>query len=80
MGKPIRFSYKIWMLCSSNGYPYNLKVYSGKDPEDSGQLGHRVTDKMIQVLDNPSNHEIYFDKFFTSYDLLMGLRAKGLLY
>jgi DNA excision repair protein ERCC-6 len=76
-GKPIRFGYKIWMLCSSNGYPYNLQVYSGKDPENSGPLGHRVIDKMIQVLDNPSNHEIYFDNFFTSYDLLMDLRAKG---
>ncbi|XP_003370666.1 hypothetical protein Tsp_09880 [Trichinella spiralis] len=30
-GKPIRFGYKIWTMSSSNGYPYALKIYAGRD-------------------------------------------------
>jgi DNA excision repair protein ERCC-6 len=41
-GKPIRFGYKVWMICSSNGYPYNMQIYCGKEAEDSGPLGSRV--------------------------------------
>ncbi|GFV07399.1 piggyBac transposable element-derived protein 3 [Trichonephila clavipes] len=29
-GKPINFGYKIWTLCSSSGYPYSMRIYSGK--------------------------------------------------
>ena len=25
--KPIRFGYKIWMFCSSDGYPYQEIIY-----------------------------------------------------
>ena len=30
-GKPIKFGYKLWMLCSSDEYPYNFEIYCGKD-------------------------------------------------
>ena len=26
-GKPIRFGYKIWCLCGSDGYPYHMQIY-----------------------------------------------------
>lgn len=29
--KPIRFGYKLWSLCSSDGYCYKFSVYTGKD-------------------------------------------------
>ena len=32
VGKPIRFGYKIWSLCGEDGYPYHLKIYTGKEP------------------------------------------------
>ena len=28
--KPFRFAFKIWCLCGSNGYPYNMKIYQEK--------------------------------------------------
>ncbi|GFU08350.1 piggyBac transposable element-derived protein 3 [Nephila pilipes] len=34
--KPIRFGFKIWMLCSSSGYPYAMKNCSGRKNEPSG--------------------------------------------
>jgi hypothetical protein len=49
-GKPIRFGSKIWMLCSSGGYPYNMQIYSGKDLDENGPLGHRVVNKMTEVI------------------------------
>ena len=36
-GEPIRFGYKIWALCRSNGYPYHLQIYQGKEPGKSPQ-------------------------------------------
>ena len=29
--KPVGFGYKLWMLCGSNGFPYNFEIYCGKD-------------------------------------------------
>ena len=29
-GKPVKFGYKLWMLCSSDGYPYNFEIYCGQ--------------------------------------------------
>ena len=42
-GKPIRFGYKIWSLCGEDGYPYHLKIYTGKEPgQQPDPLGTRV--------------------------------------
>lgn len=32
--KPVIFGFKLWMLCSHDGYPYNLQIYCGKDNDD----------------------------------------------
>ena len=70
-GKPIRFGYKLWLLCSSTGYPFNIDVYCGKNSEKSDvPLGTKVVKKMLQCVNNPSCH----DNFFISYDFLMELR------
>ena len=28
--KSIRFAYKTWCLCGSDGYPYHMQIYQGK--------------------------------------------------
>jgi hypothetical protein len=30
LNKPIRFGYKLWLLCSADGYPFRFTVYMGK--------------------------------------------------
>ncbi|KRY89122.1 PiggyBac transposable element-derived protein 3 [Trichinella pseudospiralis] len=76
-GKPIRFGYKIWTLSSANGYPYALKIYAGRDErEKSEPLGMKVIEKMISVLERPEKHELYFNNFFASYNLLEKLSGK----
>lgn len=28
-GKPPQFGYKIWMMCSPDGYPFAMQIYTG---------------------------------------------------
>ena len=76
-GKPICFGFKIWCLCGSDDYPYNMKIYQGKEKKLQDQpLGSRVISNMVDVLTANSSallHELYFDNFFTSYSLMSDL-------
>lgn len=77
-GKPIRFGFKIWMLCSNSGYPYAMKIYSGKSSEpEKSPLGSRVVWELLSCVENAEKHEIFFDNFFSSYQLLTELSEKG---
>ena len=68
--KPIKRGYKMWCLCdSSNGYMYNMSLYTGADDssnEDS--LSSRVVQHLVQPLYN-ANHHIYMDNYFSSIAL-----------
>lgn len=76
-GKPIRFGYKIWCLCGNDGYPYHLKIYQGKETNAMKQpLGTRVVMEKVDIIACKSSvtcHQLYFDNFFTSYDLMTEL-------
>lgn len=80
--KPIRFGFKLWALCGDNGYCYNFSLYCGKEPTDQSNepkapLGTRVVTNMLEVIENPKRHKVYFDNFFTSYNLLCDLKQRG---
>lgn len=66
--KPIRFGYKVWCLCLSEGYLYNFNIYTGKSTEKSDDLGlgGNIVTNLLRVIDTPSNHIIYFDNFYFS--------------
>ena len=76
--KPIRFGYKIWTLCSSDGYPFHLEIYTGRDPDRTRGPGETAIMKKLEILETPSDHVIYFDNFFSSYDLFRELSEKGI--
>ncbi|XP_029459182.1 piggyBac transposable element-derived protein 3-like [Rhinatrema bivittatum] len=85
-GKPIRFGYKIWMMCSPDGFPFSMQIYTGAkyQPEESGTdktekvpLGTRVISDLISVIQEPRNHCLFFDNFFTSHNLMVELKEKG---
>ena len=81
MGKHITFGHKIWSLCSTDGYPYQLNIYTGEHSNNSVPLGSRVVNKMVDVIkehSDPINHEIYFESFFTRFDLLVNLADENL--
>ena len=71
-GKPMPFSYKLWGFCAPDGYPYKLNIYTGKCEARTEPLGSLVVNAMVNVaIENSvaSRHTLYFDKFFSSYDL-----------
>ena len=78
--KPICFGNKIWVLAGADGYPYALNIYTGKSSNETTPLGFRVVDGLLQnvkEVSDPRFHMIYFDNFFTSYQLLAHPREDG---
>lgn len=82
-GKPVRFGYKDWMICSSTGYCYRFDTYCGakqnidKITKESLPLGSRVVLDLLSVVEEPKDHIIFFDNYFTSHDLMKTLRQSG---
>lgn len=78
-GKPVRFGFKLWCLCSSHGYLFKCIPYCGKtahfDP-DLG-LGGSVVMQLLEIVETPSAHTVHFDNFFTSHALLVSLKSYG---
>ncbi|GFT37977.1 piggyBac transposable element-derived protein 3 [Nephila pilipes] len=73
------------MLYSSSGYQYAMELYSGRNNESSGMhLGEDCVTQLFSKIADPSRPEIYFDNFFTCYNLLKILadsriRATGIV-
>ena len=88
--KPIRFGMKLWSLCTDYGYLLNFDIYCGKGSGETTEklskctLGTRVVMKLLNsfLLDTPRNkiedYHVVFDNFFTSPDLILGLKLSGL--
>ncbi|KAJ8874849.1 hypothetical protein PR048_022738 [Dryococelus australis] len=78
-GKPIRFAYRVWMMCSNNGYPYNMEIYEGKSASLNKPLGSMVVNNFLSSCGkNPLEIEAFFDNFLTSYNLLCELGEKDI--
>jgi hypothetical protein len=85
-GKPIRFGYKNWALCASTGYMYAFDIYMGKTTNPGKSLqGLCVRGQTILHLLGKAKvphklgymYKIYFDNYFTSYNLLNHLPHIG---
>lgn len=79
-GKPIKFGYKIWTLAGSDGYPYKSILYGGQSSHGTGPLGSRVVLALLEPVKRLSHslkHCVFFDNFFTSYQLLLDLKEKA---
>jgi len=49
-GKPVRFGFKVWCLCSSGGYLYKFIPYAGRDDNYDKDLGLGAN-VVLQLLD-----------------------------
>lgn len=78
-GKPIRFGYKLWALCSHNGYLFQFIPYSGASGiyNKSLGLGASVILELLKHCEHPMQHTVHFDNFFTSHYLMCLLKEKG---
>ncbi|KAL3198612.1 hypothetical protein MRX96_014427 [Rhipicephalus microplus] len=83
-GKPIRFGYKLWCLCTPLGYLLSTEPYQGKygvAPESKNDLclGGSIVVDMVGRLESKTDlcfHE-FFDNFFTSLKLVRKLTTLG---
>ena len=86
-GKPIRFGYKMWTLCSNGGYLHSFNIYMGKKENEAFDivpsigLGGNVVLNLIAKANLPSNHNhiLFFDNYFTSIPLMEELISQGYL-
>ena len=78
--KPIRLVYKIWCMCESDGYPYHMQIYQGKQSNAINQsLGTHVVNSMVSLISSNSNvlyRQLYFYNFFTSDHAMIELAEK----
>ncbi|XP_046806454.1 piggyBac transposable element-derived protein 3-like [Lucilia cuprina] len=59
-GKPIRFGYKFWCLCSSSGYLYSFIPYCGSADQYNNVvgLGADVVMRLLSNVEYPMRHEM----------------------
>ena len=76
--KPIKRGIKVWVLGDScNGYFSKFEIYTGKGAVAEKGQGARVVKSLTSQLKG-KNHHVFFDNFFTGYDLLAGLVEDGI--
>jgi DNA excision repair protein ERCC-6 len=79
-GKPIRFGFKVWCLCTRLGYLIQCEPYqgaaTGKTHPSLGVGGSVVLDLLAEIPDD-LKLVIYMDNYFTSLKLIDELSKKG---
>ena len=74
------------MLASADGYCHSFDTYCGgktkadsnvKSTEDHLLLGSQVVMELLNSVSQPTDHVVFFDNFFSSYDLFVALKNKG---
>jgi len=66
--KCMRFSIKMFKLCDSAGYAYDMKVYLGKDRRRTAQhvtATHATVTELTRKIEG-CGHKLYMDNFFSS--------------
>lgn len=86
-GKPIRFGFKMWALCSKGGYLHSFDLYLGKTENQTLEttanigLGGNVVLNLIRKANIPPQHghKFFFDNYFTSISLMEEMTSRGYL-
>lgn len=64
-GKPVKFGYKLFVLASSSGYPFNFDLYTGAKVDPTVPLGESVVSILTECMEK-EKHVLYMDRFFSS--------------
>ncbi len=72
--KPIKRGIKVWVEADSIiGYVCDFSIYSGKDGIKTDDLGGKVVKQLASTLNSRHHHHLYFDNYFSSSQLFLGL-------
>ena len=71
-GKPIRYGFKVWTLCSSTGACHKFVLYTRRTPRADGtSLGEAVVHEMASNI--PPGCHVFMDRYFTSLPVFQQL-------
>lgn len=79
-GKPIRFGYKAWCLCTRLGYLVQSRLYAGASTGNTNPelgVGGSVVADFAKILPEGTRFNFFFDNFFTSVKLLCHLNKSN---
>ncbi|GFT50084.1 piggyBac transposable element-derived protein 4 [Trichonephila clavipes] len=76
--KLIKRGYKVWMRCDSSGFACEFQIHRGKTEEIEKNLGERAILHASVQKSLGKNHVLFFDNYFTSYDLLKHLATQNI--
>ncbi|XP_022906716.2 piggyBac transposable element-derived protein 3-like [Onthophagus taurus] len=76
--KPIKRGYKVWVLCDKSGYALKFEIYTGKIGQTvQKNLGENVVKRLVEEYQG-YNYTVYFDNYFTSYNLMEDLKSANI--
>ena len=78
-GKPIRFGYKVWCLCTTEEYLIQAELYLGARTNDRIEdlgMGGSVVSNLKSELPNTNNYCLFFGNLFTSLPLMKHLNER----
>ncbi|XP_046395761.1 piggyBac transposable element-derived protein 3-like [Ischnura elegans] len=86
-GKPYKWGVKIFMLCGESGLCYDFIIYQGKTTEIEeglqktfgfgGAVVLHLSERIYET--GNQNHQLYFDNYFTNFNMLQALKHKNIL-
>jgi hypothetical protein len=84
--KPVKWGFKNLVRAGASGFMYDFYIYAGKDAtmDENPDFKHlqksaQVVARLCQHLPSNSSHQLFFDNWFTTLDLLIYLKNKGIL-
>lgn len=84
--KPVKWGFKNLVRAGSSGFMYDFYIYAGKnDAAEQSEEGKdlqksaQVVVKLCEVLPSNAGHKLFFDNWFTTLDLILHLKQRGIL-
>ena len=86
--KPKKWDFKNLVRAGSSGMMYDFFIYGGKPTINNGndntdydhlQKSAQVVAKLCQNLPSHKNHKLFFDNWFSTLELMLHLKNKGIL-
>lgn len=73
--KPSKWGFKLFVLCSSTGFAYNMEIYTGQEnvtlpSEPNMGASANVFVRLARIIPRNKNYRLYFDNYYTCLPLL----------